>query len=270
MPDAETVAQLAEAKLVHYLVEAHAAELTHAHVLAAHIAMTPAGRYRTSLEAHQRETRSHAKRLLANLEARDRMPSPLQAGYGLAQDVTGQMLAMTKFPIDVARGTSGEEKLLKNAKEQCAAEALEIATYTAIEQLSAEIGDAQTEQLAASIRADEEQMLERLLAEIPRLATDVYSAEAEGRSRFRLLRTGYADAARTVAATAALTVSRSTGRLARRTRKATDVATPAARSTARRTTGKSTVRTAAPKKRKPAASTRRTAKSATSPASRRG
>ena len=41
--------------------------------------------------------------------------------------------------------------MLKNAKDSCAAEALEIATYTALARLARAAGDAKTERLAASI-----------------------------------------------------------------------------------------------------------------------
>ena len=59
--------------------------------------------------------------------------------------------------------------MLKNAKDAAATEALEIATYTAIERLAKALGDDETAQLAASIRADEERMLARVLREIPKL-----------------------------------------------------------------------------------------------------
>lgn len=54
------------------------------------------------------------------------------------------------------RGTAPEEKILKNAKNACASEALEIATYDAIERLARDIGDDATGDLVKSIRADEE------------------------------------------------------------------------------------------------------------------
>ena len=69
------------------------------------------------------------------------------------------MLALGKTPFDLLRGSGGEEKVLKNAKDACATEALEIATYTALERLAKAVGDDQTAKLAASILADEEKML---------------------------------------------------------------------------------------------------------------
>ena len=59
--------------------------------------------------------------------------------------------------------------MLKNAKDSCAAEAQEIATYTALARLARIAGDAKTERLANSVLADEQRMLDRLLREIPRL-----------------------------------------------------------------------------------------------------
>ena len=58
--------------------------------------------------------------------------NPLQVGLGALESLVGQALALTKTPFDLVRGSGGEEKVLKNAKDACAAEALEIATYTAL------------------------------------------------------------------------------------------------------------------------------------------
>ena len=97
----------------------------------------------------------------------------------------GQALALTKTPVDLVRGSGGEEKVLKNAKDSCAAEALEIATYTALARLARSAGDAKTERLANSVLGDEQRMLDRLLKEIPRLTDAVARAEFDGE---RLLR----------------------------------------------------------------------------------
>jgi ferritin-like metal-binding protein YciE len=40
--------------------------------------------------------------------------------------------------------SGGEEKILKNAKDACATESLEIATYTALEHLAQAVGDDKT------------------------------------------------------------------------------------------------------------------------------
>ena len=96
------------------------------------------------------------------------------------ESVVGQALALGKTPFDLLRGSGGEEKVLKNAKDAYASEALEIATYTAIERLAQAVGDDETAALAASIRADEEKMLDRVLREIPKLTDAVVRAEVKG------------------------------------------------------------------------------------------
>ena len=108
----------------------------------------------------------------------------------------GQALAISKTPIDLLRGSGGEEKLLKNAKDGAAAEALEIATYTALERLARSVGDDTTAQLAASIREDEERMLQRLLREIPKLTDAVVGADLQGKPTYDVTTTGAADSVR--------------------------------------------------------------------------
>jgi ferritin-like metal-binding protein YciE len=200
-----------EQKIVQYLEEAHATEVALIRVLQSQIAMTPRGSTRTAIEEHLDETRGHADRVrarIAALQTRTR-GNPLQAWVGLTEAVVGQALALGKAPLDMVRGTSGEEKVLKNAKDDCATEALEIATYTAIERLASEHGDRETAQLAAGILADERRMLDRLLNdEIPKLTDAVARAELEGRPSFDPATTGAAEAV--VEATPRRTTSRRT------------------------------------------------------------
>src|SRR6185295_1699455 len=94
------------------------------------------------------------------------------------------------------RGSGGEEKVLKNAKDAAATEALEIATYTAIERLATGVGDDRTAKLAMSIRADEQRMLDRILALIPALTDAVAAADLRGEGTYKVAETGAADAAR--------------------------------------------------------------------------
>ena len=106
-----------EQKIVQYLTEAHATEQALVTVLQSQIAMTPGGSYRDGLESHLRETRDHATRVQRRLDELGQGSSPIQAGVGLVQSVVGQALALGKTPLDLIRGTGGEEKLLKNAKD---------------------------------------------------------------------------------------------------------------------------------------------------------
>jgi ferritin-like metal-binding protein YciE len=178
-------------KIVQYLNEAHASEVGLVRVLQSQIAMTPRGSYRTALEKHLRETRGHAERVRARLRELDEGGNPLQAGLGLAETVVAQALALGKTPLDLLRGTGGHEKVLKNAKDASATEALEIATYTAIEELARAMGDPETARLAKAIRADEERMLARILEEIPKLT----EAVARG-AGYKLATTGAGETAR--------------------------------------------------------------------------
>ncbi len=117
-------------KILQYLNEAHATELALTRVLQSQIAMTPRGSYRSALESHLIQTRDHADRVARRLKALGQGENPLQAIVGLAETVVGQVLALGKTPLDLLRGSGGEEKVLKNAKDTAATEALEIATYT--------------------------------------------------------------------------------------------------------------------------------------------
>ena len=188
-----------EQKVVQYLTEAHAHEMGLVRVLQSQIAMTPRGTYRTALETHLGETRDHAERVAARADALGRRSDPLSAITDLAETFVAQTLALGKTPFDLLRGSGGEEKVLKNAKDACATEALEIATYTAIEQLARSVGDKETEKLAASIRADEEKMLDRIMRELPKLTAAVVGAEVKDDPSYDVTKTGAADAARKTA-----------------------------------------------------------------------
>ena len=212
-----------EQKVVQYLNEAHASEMALVRVLQSQIAMTPRGTYRSGLETHLRETRDHAERVQTRLGELGRGGNPLQFVGGVAESVVGQALAIAKTPVDLLRGSGGEEKVLKNAKDACATEALEIATYTSIERLAHAVGDEQTAKLAASIRADEEKMLERILREIPKLTGAVVGADIEGEPSYDITKTGAADAARATGKAAAKTARKTGAKAKRSTRQARKV-----------------------------------------------
>jgi len=185
-------------KVLQYLNEAHAHEHALVRVLQSQIAMTPRGTYRSALESHLQETRNHADRVGRRISALGQGGNPVTAVVGLVENALGQVLALGKTPFDLLRGTGGEEKVLKNSKDAAATEALEIATYTALERLAKEAGDDETAKLAASIRADEEKMLARVLREIPKLTAAVVGAELRDDPSYDVTETGAADAAREV------------------------------------------------------------------------
>jgi ferritin-like metal-binding protein YciE len=183
-------------KITQYLHEAHAMELALVRALQTHRAMTPSGPYRTLIDRHLRETRGHAERIARRLRDLGESPSIADVGYGIAQRLVAQMVALGKAPLDVVRGGSAEEKLLKNAKDECATEMLEIATYDALEQLAQVADDDVTATLAAEHRADEERMLTALREQLPLLTTAVVGAEVRGESSYDVGTTRAAQALR--------------------------------------------------------------------------
>ena len=185
-----------EQKVVQYLAQAHASEVGLVSVLRSQIAMTPRGSYRDGLEKHLGETQEHARRIQKRLGELEQGRNPVQVFVGFAETLLNQSIALSKTPFDLLRGSGGEEKVLKNAKDACATEAREIATYTALDRLATRVGDEQTAKLAASIRGDEERMLERIMREIPTLTDAVVAADVEGKPSYDITKTGAADATR--------------------------------------------------------------------------
>jgi ferritin-like metal-binding protein YciE len=223
----------AEQKIVQYLNEAHAHEVGLTRVLQAQIAMTPRGDYRKELERHLDETREHARRVEERLGELGEGGNPLQVGLGLLETVVAQGLAFAKTPLDMVRGTGGEEKVLKNAKDAACTEMLEIVTYEALERMATVLGDRKTATLAAKNRGDEERFLARVRELIPSLTDDVVRADVEGEHSFDLTKTGAADAARGAARGARRTARRTTRTAARRTRSQASQTGETAKRTAR-------------------------------------
>jgi ferritin-like metal-binding protein YciE len=186
--------------LIKQLEEAHATEQALITNLRAHIAMTPRGSYRASLERHLSETQQHERAVARRIREIGRDRGLVNFAYGAVSTVVGQALVLTKGPLDLLRGgPRGEEKLLKNARDEVATEALEIAIYDAIEALAKEGGDNATARLAASHRADEERMLGELREHLPPLALAVAEIQAGGTPSYDWSTTGAADTARSTA-----------------------------------------------------------------------
>jgi len=216
-----------EQKIVQYLNEAHASEVGLVSVLQSQIAMTPRGSYRDGLERHLEETRRHAERVQQRLAELGQGSNPWQVALGFSEGLISQALALSKTPFDLLRGSGGEEKVLKNAKDAAGTEALEIATYTALERLAERVGDKQTATLAASIRGDEERMLDRVMREIPKLTDAVVGADVDGDGSYDVTKTGAADTARQAAGEVKRTARKAktqTKRTARQARKVPGVA----------------------------------------------
>ncbi|HYH63022.1 MAG TPA: DUF892 family protein, partial [Solirubrobacterales bacterium] len=152
-----------DAKLVQYLNEANAKEKELEAALAAHIAMSEMAErkpYKKKLQEHLRETKSHSKQLERSIKKLGGPGSVTESAVATvaktAGNLRGQAVSAAKGPLHMVRGTSPEEKLLKNAKTEYWNEAEEIATYSAIETLADSVGDRETAQLARAIKREEE------------------------------------------------------------------------------------------------------------------
>ena len=154
-----------EQKIVQYLNEAHALEVGLARVLRSQIAMSPRGLATApgsrSTCARRRRTPSASRRGRASSASAG---NPLRPASAFMEDIAEPDPRALEGAAGSPAGREREEKVLENAKDACATEALEIATYTALEHLARAVGDDATAKLAASIRADEERMLERVRA----------------------------------------------------------------------------------------------------------
>ncbi len=192
----------AQDKLLQDLSEAHALEGALVQTLTVHLAVTPDGPYRDVLERHLRETRDHAQALEQRLGELGVTRHPFALGLGILEAVIGQAVAFGKVPLDLLRGSGGEEKLLKNAKDAVASEALEIATYDGLEALAEAVGDPRTADLARRHRAQEERAMQQLRELIPSLTEAVVASDVLGIDTYDSSATGASDAARAVARTA--------------------------------------------------------------------
>lgn len=191
----------ARSRIVKLLDEALATEKAMERELSSQIAMTPAGPYRTAVERHLRETRGQSDRIEERLDELDGSPGLLDSGWRLAEITVAQAVAMARAPIEVLRGSSAEEKVLKNARDSAAAEAREIALYRSVADFAERAGDRKTANMAREICDQEERMLDRVLSEIDGLTRQVFDSEVKGESHYDIGTTGAAETVQAVRAT---------------------------------------------------------------------
>jgi ferritin-like metal-binding protein YciE len=171
-------------KLVQYLTEAYGKERQLETALQAHIGMTDRPPYKKRLQQHLKETRSHAKQVERRIKKLGGpVPDIAIDATTTMSSVFGKAVALAQGPLHALRGTSGDEKLLRNARDEYVEEAAEIAQYTAIEALADEVGDKETAQLARTIRRDEERMANFLQKQIPTLTKAVARGEIPAKER---------------------------------------------------------------------------------------
>jgi ferritin-like metal-binding protein YciE len=180
-----------ELKLIQYLNEAYGKERELETALQAHIKMTTRDAYKKRLQAHLKETKGHARDVKARIKKlggtaeETSVPGPevvKEVATG-AQAVASKAVALAQGPLHALRGTSEQEKQLKNAKTEYASEAEEIAMYTAIEALADALSDDETVKLARRIRRDEERMGTYLEKLIPSLTKAVVQEEIPASER---------------------------------------------------------------------------------------
>ncbi len=177
--------------LMKQLDEAHAMEAALVTNLTAHAAMTTDKPYRKVLERHQQETREQVGAIDRRRKelGSDGGRGIVSATAGLARDAVGQALVTAKGPLDALRTLSQAERMLKNAKDECATEALEIATYDALEATAVAAGDDETAKLARAHRRTEERMLSDLRKQIARLAKQTFESRTDERAKASVKRT---------------------------------------------------------------------------------
>jgi ferritin-like metal-binding protein YciE len=174
-----------EAKLIQYLNEAYGKERELETALQAHIKLTTRDAYKKRLQAHLKETKAHARDVKARIRKLGGKATELDVpGPGVvtevasgAQAIAGKAVALAQGPLHALRGTSEQEKMLKNAKTEYAEEHEEIATYTAIQALAEALGDDETAKLAKAILRDEERMATYLQKLLPSLTKAVVTEE---------------------------------------------------------------------------------------------
>ena len=129
-----------DAKLIQWLNEAYGKEKQQETALTAHIGMAEQATHKKRLQQHLKETKGHArevekriKKLGGKAEALD-LPGPDALGEGVTAiaSVAGRAVAQAQGVVQGARGTTNQERNLKNAKDELHEEAEEIANYTAI------------------------------------------------------------------------------------------------------------------------------------------
>jgi ferritin-like metal-binding protein YciE len=174
-------------KLIEHLNDAYATERRLEIALQAHIAVTPRRDYKARLREHLKETKAHARGVArrikqlggdpASVSLSVPGPEPLTAGLRVAQTAAQQAVALAQGPLHAVRGTSKQERMLKNARTEFQDEAEEIANYRAIEALSKAVGDKDTAKLARDIQREEKRMSDFLAGIIDQLAIEVVQEE---------------------------------------------------------------------------------------------
>lgn len=170
-------------KIIQYLTEALGKERELERALESHIEMTTKMPYKKRLRQHLTETRHHASALEKRIKQLGGDSSVVEEGAGVLATAVGVTKAVAKAPMEAIRGTSEQEKMLKNAKSEFASEQEEIVTYTAIEAFADKVNDKETAKIARQILREEERMAKFLSGQVQTLARAVATDEIPSKLR---------------------------------------------------------------------------------------
>jgi ferritin-like metal-binding protein YciE len=148
--------------LIEYLREAEATEQESLSLLEGHVRGAPPGPYRSAVRRHLDETRRHAHQVGERLTDLGASRNPFSAAVNLGEAVVGRALGLALAPVNLLAGRTSPDQLLRDAQDEIAAEAREVAVYVALERLAEAAGDQATASLARTIRGDEERQLRTL------------------------------------------------------------------------------------------------------------
>jgi ferritin-like metal-binding protein YciE len=132
-----------------------------------------------------REIERRIKALGGKAEAGPDLPGPdAVAGAGAAvTNVANRALAAAKGPVQMLRGTSEADNMLRNVRDAFWNEAEEIGHYNVIEQVAERLKDRETVQLAKRFRREEERMQRFLERQIKALVGEVVKQEVPASER---------------------------------------------------------------------------------------
>jgi len=223
----------AEQTVVQQLGESRSSERALVETLHAHISLAPRGRHRRTLETNLRQSEDHVRRIDARLREMGYGRGLVTSGLGLFTGALERGVALGAAPLRIGtaplrivRGAR-EEQVLKQAPEDCARHAHAVASHAALADVARTLEDSKTAELARRLRGRQQKMLDRLLAEVPRLADAVVDAKVFDKPAYEASQRGAADSIRNAAHEArgkAKTADRKARRTGRRARKVPGVA----------------------------------------------
>src|SRR4051794_3001487 len=159
--------------IIDYLRDAESQEQASLSLLEGHLRGAPPGPYRSASRRHLDETRRHAHQVGERLVDLGATRGALGTLVTLGEAVAGRVLGLATSPLHLFVGRTHADAMLRNAEDEIAAEAREVAVYEALERLAEEAGDQATASLARAIRGDEERYLSELRDLLPSLAARV-------------------------------------------------------------------------------------------------